>query len=151
MFASPKKDSFDTIIAEQTQLEGEIITPGDIYIGGVISGQIKAKNIQLGPSAKIEANVEAENIVINGEVKGAIKAKEKLEITETGKMMGDIDIKILSIASGAVFDGQCNMAPEAKEGINTEGIDLAEKFSLKDNAHLGSPLLTQVTEKPIWP
>ncbi len=108
-------------------MEGKIIAPGDIYIGGVISGQITAKNIQVGQSAKINANIEAENIVIAGEVKGAIKAEEKLEITKTGRMIGDVDIKILSIASGAVFHGQCNMTRKAKESINT-----MEKFSLKE-------------------
>lgn len=127
MFGSSKKNNCETIIAEQTRLEGKIIAQGDIYIGGVISGQIKAKNIQVGQSAKVNADIEVENIVIAGEVKGAIKAEENLEITKTGRMIGDVDIKILSIASGAVFHGQCNMARKTKESINT-----TEKFSLKE-------------------
>lgn len=104
-----------TIVGNSVKLEGDLILDEDITINGKVSGKIStSKNLGIGETAEIKANIEAENIVIAGKVEGDIKAKEKLEITETGRVTGNISAKTLSITPGAVFSGQCVMEEEGK-------------------------------------
>lgn len=104
-----------TIVGNSVKLEGDLVLDEDITINGKVSGKVStSKNLDIGETAEVKANLEAENIVISGKVEGDVKAKEKLEITGTGKIKGNIAAKILSIASGALFSGQCTMEEEGK-------------------------------------
>ena len=107
----------DTIIGASVKVEGDLNSEGDIRVEGFVTGKIKTnKNLFVGPTAKIEADVEAENADLAGSVSGQVKVKGTLQIRETGKIDGDIACAILSIAEGAHFSGTCSM-PEEKEGL----------------------------------
>jgi len=107
----------ETIVGSTVKIEGDLVSEGDIKIDGLVTGKIKtSKNLFVGPMAKIEADVEAQNAVLAGLVKGDIKIKESLLIQETGKVDGNIACAKLSIAEGAHFSGTCTM-PESGAGL----------------------------------
>lgn len=114
-----KRDDFspdapETIVGATVKIEGDLVSEGDIKVDGLVSGKIKtSKNLYVGPMAKIEADVEAENAVFAGVVKGDIKIKENLLVQETGKIMGNVSCMRLSIAEGAHFSGSCTMPETA--------------------------------------
>ncbi len=64
-----------------------------------------------------------------GEVKGCISAKKKIEIYPPGKVDGDMDAPIISIASGAVFNGKCSTVPTE---MPLEEIEKKEKRMILD-------------------
>lgn len=104
-------DKIDTVIGKNTSAEGNIKTQGTIRIDGNFNGQIDVKgNIVIGESAKLEADISTENIVISGEVKGNITAKGQMQLTSTAKLYGDIEVQNLIIDDGAIFEGKCKMA-----------------------------------------
>lgn len=104
----------ETIVGATVKIEGDLISEGNIKVDGLVTGKIKTtKNLYIGPMAKIEADVEAENAVLAGVVKGDIKVKEGLIIQETGKVDGNITASRLGIAEGAHFSGSCTM-PETE-------------------------------------
>lgn len=111
----PRKEDYDaaapeTIVGATVKIEGDLVSEGDIKVDGLVTGKIKtSKNLLVGPMAKIEADVEAQNAVLAGLVKGDIKIKENLLIQETGKVDGNIACAKLSIAEGAHFSGTCTM------------------------------------------
>lgn len=112
---APEGTPGQTIVGNSVKLEGDLILDEDITINGKVSGKVStSKNLGIGETAEVKADVEAENIVISGKVEGDVKAKEKLEIAETGKITGNISAKTLSIAPGAIFSGQCTMEGEGK-------------------------------------
>lgn len=108
--------SGQTVVGNSVKLEGDLILDEDILIGGKVTGKVSTtKNLTIGETAEVKANIEAENIVIAGKAEGDVKAHEKLEINATGKVKGNITAKTLSIAQGAVFSGQCAMEEKAEE------------------------------------
>lgn len=110
-----RKEEFDsgtpeTIVGATVKIEGDLVSEGDIKVDGLVSGKIKtSKNLYVGPTAKIEANVEAGNAILAGNVKGDIAVKDNLQIQETGKISGSITCARLSISEGAHFSGTCTM------------------------------------------
>ena len=66
----------------------------------------------MGQGGKVKADIIAENAFVGGQVNGNIKAKNRLEITSTGRVKGDIETSSLVIAEGVIFEGSCHMVSE---------------------------------------
>ena len=118
MFEKPKTEAVttkshgaETIVGTSVKLKGNIKSDGDILVDGVITGELKTKgSVVIGKNANILASIKASNISISGMVQGNVVATDRLEITETGKVLGDISANILSISPGAIFTGKSQMA-----------------------------------------
>lgn len=126
-----KKTTINSI-GEGTVLTGEINSGGDIRIDGLLKGGVKVDGkLVLGPSGKIEGEVECEEAIIAGELRAKIKTKNLLTLKSTAKLYGDIFSGKLQIEPGAVFTGSCSMGPiikELKEVDNIKGQN-GESFS----------------------
>lgn len=116
MFNSSKKqnisvhDVIDTIIGENTVLEGVINTKDTTRIDGRIKGEARSEGfLIIGEGGLVEGDVKAQSMLIAGTVKGNIYVQERLEVAESGRISGDVVTKTLIIAEGAEFEGKCNM------------------------------------------
>ena len=97
-------------LGEGVDLSGDFYFAKGVRIGGAVKGKIKADaTLEIGPTGRIEADIEVRKISIQGEFKGTIRASERVEIHKEGKVRGDIFSPCLVIESGAFFDGHCNM------------------------------------------
>ena len=68
--------------------------------------------------------------MISGDVKGNVKALEKIDLTSTAKIKGDLTSQIISIQSGAVLQGQCSILNQAEHNNSTDpnhNADLEQK------------------------
>ncbi len=100
----------DTIIAQGVRLEGDFVSQGDVIIEGEVNGSIQTtKDLKIGESALIQADVVTSNAIVAGEIRGNISAKNQLNLTETSKVHGDIAAKILTVAPGAQINGRVAM------------------------------------------
>lgn len=108
-----KPESFkdvETIIGESIKVKGNFNGNGNIVIDGMLEGSLKTKgNVFIGTKAKINGSVEAQEIVINGEISGNLLVKDYLAIGETAKINGDIECSRISIDTGAIINGKCQM------------------------------------------
>jgi cytoskeletal protein CcmA (bactofilin family) len=113
MASNDKKilDKVETYISADIVIEGSISTStGSIRIDGKLNGDfVNAKGLIIGEQAKINANIEAEIVIVAGEVHGNIIASKKLEILEKSKIFGDIFSPNISILEGSIFEGKCKM------------------------------------------
>ena len=113
---TPKADGAETIVGTSVKLKGNLHSSGDIIVDGAVSGELKTKgSVIIGPNANILANIKAQNVQISGMVQGNVEASDKIQITETGRVMGDITASVLSIAPGAVFSGTSKMSDTHRE------------------------------------
>ncbi len=104
----------ETVIGPSVKVEGNFRGQGNVIVEGVVHGSLKTdKDLTVGAGAKISASVTAANAKISGEVRGTVKIKGKLELTETAKIFGDIETEVLSITPGAILNGKCTMVKEA--------------------------------------
>ena len=121
---SEKFKDAETIIGGSIKVKGNFQGQGNIIIKGFLEGSLKTDaNLLIGDLAKVTANVESKDAIVNGEVRGNIKAKSYLAIGGTAKIFGDIQYGEISIAKGAVINGQLTMLGEEhkrNEKLKTE-------------------------------
>jgi cytoskeletal protein CcmA (bactofilin family) len=117
-----KKDEFvptgaaETVVGTSVKLKGNLKSDGDITVDGSVNGEIKTKGtVTIGPNANIIANVHAKNVNIAGTVQGNVVATDRLSLSESGRVYGDISANILSISAGALFSGKSTMAENVRE------------------------------------
>lgn len=121
----------DTIIGPSVKVEGDFVTEGNVIVEGTICGTIKtSKNLKVGPSSKIFANVWAENALIAGEIQGNLNITNKLELTSSAKIFGDIKTSSLSISNGATLNGKCQMSESKNKALRPE-FSKQKKIELK--------------------
>ena len=83
--------------------------PVNLRINGKFEGSLNTRgNLIIGKDADVKADIVGESIVVEGVVKGNIKATEGLRITLTAKVLGDIESPKVSIEEGASFNGKCS-------------------------------------------
>lgn len=62
----------------------------------------------------IEAKIHASALEISGEIHGNLIADQRIEIHAPGKVLGNIQVPIVIIDEGAIFEGNCQMLPEGE-------------------------------------
>lgn len=109
--ASINMDKIDTVIGREMEIKGMVTAKGVIRIDGKIEGHIVNQgDVVVGEGAVIIADVKARHVTVAGEIKGNITAEGKLEIINTGKVFGNIQVQSLVIGEGAVFKGKSEMS-----------------------------------------
>ena len=103
-----------TLISSGTILRGDVKSENDLRIDGTIHGHVRSSaKIIVGPSGFVEGNIEGANADITGKVKGNITVKELLQLREQCNVEGNINATKLQIDPTAVFNGKCQMGPQA--------------------------------------
>jgi cytoskeletal protein CcmA (bactofilin family) len=103
---APVQES-ETVIAPSVRVEGDFVSEGNVRIEGWVNGSISTeRDLFVGEQAKITANVVARNAVLSGELHGNLRVIDRLELTATAKIHGDIQTKVLTVAPGAIMKGQ---------------------------------------------
>lgn len=112
-----------TVIGADTTIKGEMTFEKSARILGKFEGRIAARGeVQIGSGADCRAAVEAESIVVDGEVHGPVLARERLTLNANARVEGDLTAGTLVVVEGASFVGHCRVGPEAAElSRGTEG------------------------------
>ncbi len=106
-------DKVTTIIGPGTRVEGTLEAKGIIRVDGMVQGKIiTAAEIIVGEEGKVDADVEAGNLVIAGFMTGNAQIRGRLEIKQGGTLRGDLQADKVIMEEGAVFDGRCTMKRE---------------------------------------
>ena len=103
-------DDFDTILSPDVDFTGTLNFEKPFLIRGKVSGEIDARGILVvDEEATVEADISASRVVIRGSVKGNVRATEKVEITISGKLDGNVTAPEVFMETGCVFNGRCTM------------------------------------------
>ncbi|MDR1128351.1 MAG: polymer-forming cytoskeletal protein [Treponema sp.] len=111
-------EDFDTILSGDIDFSGTLVFDKPFLIRGKVSGTIDAKGLLVvDESALVEANISASRVVIRGTVKGDINAAEKVEITATGRLTGNVTAPEgrFFMETGCMFNGRCTMVGSASK------------------------------------
>lgn len=108
-----KNTVITTIIGKGAECNGDFTAEGSVRIDGTINGAVKVTGtLILGASGSINGDVEAQSVVIGGEIIGDIVVKDKTELTSTARLIGNITTVLIVIDENAIFQGSCNMNQE---------------------------------------
>ncbi len=99
-------------IGQSVQIEGELTGQEDLIIDGKIDGKVvlEGHHLTVGPNGRIHAEVHAKSVQVNGEVSGNIVADDKVEISPSGSVIGDITAPRVALADGSSFKGSIDMS-----------------------------------------
>lgn len=98
------------ILQKGTHFEGRLSFEGAMRLGGNFKGEIFSRDVLIiDEGADIEANIEADEVVLSGYVRGNIYAKSKVRMKAPAKFKGTVTTTTLSIDDGVVFEGASHM------------------------------------------
>lgn len=103
-------NSIDSLIGVKTDIKGDIVFTGGLRIDGKIKGNVTAKGdgnstLVLSEHAVVLGNVTVPHLIINGTIKGNVRAAERIELQHKGEITGDVYYKVIEMAMGAVVNG----------------------------------------------
>ena len=100
----------DTIIGQQTRIEGDVHFTGGLHVDGVIKGNISAEAgsdsvLTVSEHGSIEGNVQVPTVILNGTVTGDVRSDNRIELSSKAEVNGDVYYNLIEMAMGAAVNG----------------------------------------------
>jgi cytoskeletal protein CcmA (bactofilin family) len=106
----PIEGQITAIIDKGAAFEGKLTFEGTVQIGGQFKGEIFTKDtIVINPGSRVQAQIEAENIIISGNVEGNLFARKRIIMHPPAIFKGTVTTPSLRIDEGVVFEGASYM------------------------------------------
>lgn len=107
---SGSSSDISAIIDEGCRFEGNLSFNGVARIAGVVNGSVFSNDtLIISEGAVINADINANVILISGNVKGNIKAGSRVEIRRPARFEGTVTSPSLIVEEGVIFHGTTKM------------------------------------------
>ena len=121
---SKPQNRIDSLIGQTTRIEGNVVFSGGLRVDGMVRGNVSALPDQPGTlvvsaEARIDGEVQAAHIVVNGVINGPVQSTETLELQAGSKVKGDVHYNSIEIHQGAVVEGRL-----VHHGAEAKGVEL---------------------------
>jgi cytoskeletal protein CcmA (bactofilin family) len=106
-------------------VEGKVFSEGDLQIDGTVDGpvSVEGKKLTVGPTAQLNSEIVAREVVVYGRVKGNVRAGDRVEIRKDGSVNGNITTGRIMIEEGARFKGKIEIdRDKASAGMDLESV-----------------------------
>lgn len=101
---------FTALLGRGASFEGRLVFEGVVRIDGQFKGDIFTRDtLVIGADSRVEAQIDADTVIVAGYVEGEIRATSRIEIQSTGYIRGAIHSPIFKIEEGGMFDGTTQM------------------------------------------
>jgi cytoskeletal protein CcmA (bactofilin family) len=105
-----------TLIAKPNTIEGKVRGSGEVRIEGTLKGKLDCSApVIVAQGGEVEAELKAETVTVAGLVRGNILASQRIELTPSADVQGDITSPRILIREGATFEGQVYMTDPGKK------------------------------------
>lgn len=104
-------------LGQTVSLKGELVGREDLLVDGELAGTIElgSHRLTVGPDGRVEADIHAREITIEGTVRGKLRADDRLKITRTGNVIGELVAGRIMIEDGAYFKGSIDIQKPGEE------------------------------------
>jgi len=104
-------NAVETLIGPRVVIRGDVQFSGGLYVEGKILGKITAEEgsaavLTISEQGLIDGEVHAPVVVIAGNLHGDIHASERVELSPTAKVQGNVYYKVVEMAAGATLTGR---------------------------------------------
>ena len=105
-----------SVIGAGMRVVGRVHSTSVVTVAGTVLGTVSADDqVIVIKGGRVEGDVEAREVVLDGEVHGSVDAQERLEIQASAVVHGDLHAPRLIVHEGAVIDGDVSMAASSTE------------------------------------
>jgi cytoskeletal protein CcmA (bactofilin family) len=112
-------------LGSSLHVKGDITGTEDLLIDGSVQGliQLDERKLTVGTTAKVNADINARDVVVYGYVKGNVRATGRIEIKKDGSVIGNLTTAQIMIEDGADFKGSIEIdrtpAEEAAKNLSS--------------------------------
>ena len=101
------------MIGQTIQIKGTITGAENLVVEGSVEGSIDLpdNDLTIGETGQVTADLGAKNVRVDGQVTGDISGSEKVVISKTGRVRGNIIAPRVTLEDGAKFKGSIDMDP----------------------------------------
>jgi cytoskeletal protein CcmA (bactofilin family) len=106
-----KQARIDTLIGKASRVHGDLEFAGGLHLDGTIAGNVRAdpsegSSLSISETGSIEGNVEADNVMLNGTVRGDIVARGRIVLGATASVQGNVYYGVIEMTLGAQIMGK---------------------------------------------
>jgi cytoskeletal protein CcmA (bactofilin family) len=115
-------------------VKGEITGNEDLAIDGSVEGlvHLEDRKLTVGASARVTADVIAREVVVYGNVKGNLRARDRIEIKKDGSVVGDLTTARIMIEDGAYFKGSIEI--DKAGDSSSDSSDFEKSYSSRSSS-----------------
>ena len=115
--ADGNQQEFPTILGPDANFKGELTFDKGMRLMGRFEGKMNTPGrVHIAKEAKMQADVDAGAIIVEGDVQGNLAASDRIELKQTARYEGDLRASKLVVDEGAIFSGHVSVGPENGKG-----------------------------------
>ena len=131
-FGTPTATGGASAVSTRNVLNSDVSVVGvlrftdDLLVDGSVEGEITSEGVlTVGVNAAIQAGeknkvaVRTRSAIIHGRVTGDVVVTDRVELTSTAELVGDVTASKISIQEGAVFIGHCMVGVASASAVPT--------------------------------
>ena len=105
---------YSTILGPDASFKGDLSFEKGMRLQGKFDGTITTPGrLHITKEAKMQANVDAGAITVEGDVSGNLTASDRIDLKNSAKYTGERRASKLVVEEGAIFSGQVTVGPDA--------------------------------------
>src|SRR5690348_16798915 len=115
--SSPVRESSNSVslsakaaacISQGIKIKGEVTGSEDLFVDGQVDGKLSLTNgsLTIGPNGHVKADVTAREVIVRGIVEGKVSGRDKVQLSSTGQVTGEVQTDRLAIEDGALLRGR---------------------------------------------
>jgi excisionase family DNA binding protein len=120
-----KETQSEKTIEISAEMQGSLVfkDPVNLKINGHFNGSLNTQGtLTIGEQAVVKANINGENVLIEGHVTGDITANTMLVLLPKSTLTGNIITPKLNIVEGAIFQGRCQMQSTIEPSLGLDEV-----------------------------
>lgn len=100
-----------TLVGAETRVNGDIEFSGGFHIDGYVKGNVKSVKdersvLSISERGCVEGAVVVPHVLLNGTVKGDVRATERVELGPKARVIGNVQYKLIEMSIGAEVNGK---------------------------------------------
>lgn len=113
-----------TLISHDTKVVGDIHFCGNLDVEGLVQGNVIAQpqkdaQVRVIGKGRIEGDIRAPCVVINGAVKGNVHSSQQLELASKARVEGNVFYKLVEMAAGSSVNGSLTHVTETMAEVES--------------------------------
>lgn len=106
-----------TTIADDVEINGSLKCTGGVRLAGRLNGDLTcAGDVLVEKTSAVKGNLAVNSVIVHGQVKGNITARERIELKGNARVAGDIKGKRLVVDDGVSLVGKSEITPSESAG-----------------------------------
>src|SRR6476659_2386027 len=127
-------------IGQGIRIKGEITGSEDLTVDGPVEGKLQLTNgsLTVGPNGTVKADITAREVIVRGRVEGKILGRDRVQLSSTGNVIGEVQTQRLAIEDGAVLRGKVETGKPHDKGAEDRGASSSTNKAALGSVSVGS-------------